>query len=140
MEFDFQAPVDGAGVLEQLLEGSGVAFLREGGRFRFRFSSQGRRWQMVCDCAGERVLLYSIFPLPYGDRTAALEGCDAVNRQTVLGGCFLAEDHLVFRTGVELFEHFTAPEALARAVEYNAAVMLTLWGTLADGAGGGERV
>jgi len=140
MEFEFQAPVDGAGVLEQLLEGSGVPFLREGGRFRFQFSSQGRRWQMVCDCAGERVLLYSIFPLPYRDRAAALEGCDAVNRQVVQGGCFLAEGHLVFRTGAELFEPFVASETLARALEYNAAVISALWGTLADGTGGPDEL
>ena len=134
MNFDFHAPVDGAAVLEQLLESSGVPFRREGDRFRFRFSSQGRRWQMVCDCAGDRVLLYSIFPQPCGDRTAALERCNAVNRQAVQGGCFLSEDHLVFRTGAELFEPFVAAETLARALEYNAAVMAALWGTLAAGA------
>ena len=139
MNFDFQAPVDGAAALEQLLESSGVPFRREGERFRFQFSSQGRRWQMVCDCAGDRVLLYSVFPLACRDRAAALERCDAVNRQVVQGGCFLSEDHIIFRTGAELFEPFVAAETLARALEYNAAVMVTLWGTLAEGAGGSRE-
>ncbi len=136
MNFDFEAPVNGAAVLEQLLESSGVPFRREGQRFRFWFSSQGRRWQMVCDCNQDRVLLYSLFPLAYEDRATALESCDAVNRQVVQGGCFLSGDRLVFRTGAELFEPFVAEETLARALEYNAAVMVTLWGTLAEGAGG----
>ena len=41
MAWEFDAPPDGAEELAALLEHSGVDYLREGMRFRFRFTSRG---------------------------------------------------------------------------------------------------
>lgn|GEM_PF-1293181 len=134
--FDFEKPLDAAEELSGLLSRSGVDFRRTGNRFFFRFSSRGRKWQTVCDCEGERVLVYGIHPAPVKDESAALAACSRINRQVVMGGCFVAEGRLVFRTGAELFEPCAAAEALARALEYNAAVMAAFWDTMEQGASG----
>lgn len=134
--FSFHLPLDAAAELAGLLDRSGVAYERTGTRFRFLFAGQGCKWQTVCDCQGDRVLIYGIHPTPVRDRAAALEACSAVNCRTVMGGCFLTEERLVFRTGAELFEPCAAGEALTRALEYNAAVMTAFWAVLARGASG----
>ena len=139
MEFPWEAPLSGAEELTALLEDSGVVYERTGDRFRFLFSSQGCKWQTVCDCAGDRVLIYGIHPVPVADRAADLEAADALNRQAVEGGCFVAEGRLVFRTGARLLEPVAARETLARALEYNAAVMTAFWSRLAEGAEGPRK-
>ena len=62
MAWEFDAPPDGAEELAALLEHSGVDYLQEEMRFRFRFTSQGCAWQTVCDCRGELVLVYGLHP------------------------------------------------------------------------------
>lgn len=136
----FDTPLDASAELEDLLERNGVAYQRTENRFRFLFAGQGCKWQTVCDCEGERVLVYGVHPTPVRCRAGALEACSEVNRRVVMGGCFLTEESLVFRTAAELFEPCAAGEALTRALEYNAAVMTAFWAVLAHGASGsGEK-
>ncbi|BAK99832.1 hypothetical protein OBV_26340 [Oscillibacter valericigenes Sjm18-20] len=134
--FHFQDEPDGAAELAALLDDSGVPYERSGGRFQLLFAKRGRTWRTVCDCEGSRVLVYGIHPQPVADWTAALTVCSDMNRQIVQGGCFLTQGRIVLRTGAELLEALTAREALARALEYNAAVMASFWDVLADGAAG----
>ena len=68
----WDAPLDGAEELAAVLDYSGVAYERQDNRFRFRFSSRGCRWQMVCDGMEGRVMAYAIHPTPVRDRAAAL--------------------------------------------------------------------
>lgn len=136
--FEFDKPLDAASELADLLERSGVDYQRTGSRFCFLFSSGGCKWQTVCDCAGDRALIYGIHPAPVRSRAAALAACSEVNRRAVMGGCFLSEGRLIFRTGAELFEPCAAAEALTRALEYNAAVMSAFWTLMADGASGSD--
>ncbi|MCD8331599.1 MAG: hypothetical protein LUB63_03580 [Oscillospiraceae bacterium] len=137
-EFEFNAPLEAGSELEAFLNDNGVSFQRAAGRFRFQFTSQGCRWQTVCDCVGSRVLIYGIHPTPVQQRASALECCSELNRKVVQGGCFLTEDRLVFRTQADLFEPCAARESLNRALEYNAAVMTAFWADLAAGARGSQ--
>lgn len=134
--FHFQDNPDGAAELAALLDDSGVPYKRSGNRFELLFTKQSRTWRTVCDCEGSRVLIYGIYPQPVLDPTAARTVCSNVNRQMVRGACFLTQERIVCRTGAELFEPLTAREALAQALEYNAAVISHFWEMLAAGASG----
>ncbi|MGI6192784.1 MAG: hypothetical protein ACOYI3_04395 [Christensenellales bacterium] len=137
--YDFSQPLNADAELEDLLKQSGVDYRKTGGRFSFLFSNKGCKWQTVCDCVGERVLIYGIHPTPVRDEASALAACSEINRKAVAGGCFLSEGRLIFRTSAELFEPCAAAEALTRALEYNAAVMSAFWETMAQGAAGSHQ-
>ncbi len=135
MDRPFETLPDGGTELAALLERSGAAYRREGERFRFLFAARGRRWQTVCDCQPGLVLAYGIHPAPVGDPQPALELCCRLNRVVVQGGFFLQEERFVFRTGAFLREYWQAQEEIARALEYNAAVLSRFWEELAAGGG-----
>lgn len=134
--FRFQDNPDGAAELAALLDDSGVPYKRSGSRFELLFTKLGRTWRTVCDCEGIQILIYGIHPQPVSDPTAARTVCSDVNRQMVSGACFVTQGRIVCRTGAELSEPLTAREALARALEYNAAVLSHFWEALAAGASG----
>ena len=133
---EFDAPPDGAEELEALLERSGVDFLREGARFRFRFASRGCAWQTVCDCREDLVLVYGLHPAQVEAPEAALELCSQLNSRLTEGSFFLREGRLILRTSARLTERFEAGEQIARALEYNAAALSAYWERLAAGARG----
>lgn len=133
---DFDRPPDGGAELSALLERSGAEFLREGERFRFRFSSRGCTWQTVCDCREGLVLIYGVHPAPVTAPDQALALCSRLNGQVVEGSFFLQEERFVFRTSARLTERFEAQTRIAAALEYNAAVLSTWWERLAAGAQG----
>lgn len=136
MDPSFDSSPDGGAELAALLERSGVDFRREGERFFFRFASGGCRWQTVCDCRDELVLVYGIHSAPVTDHLRALEICSELNARVVRGSFFLRENRIVFRTGARLVEYIDAQERLAAALEYNAAAMVRFWERLAGGAKG----
>lgn len=132
----WNAPLKGAEELAAVLDFSGVAYEREESRFYFRFSGQGCRWQMVCDGAEGRVMIYAIHPTPVRCPETAYALCSEINRQVIRGCCFVQEERIVFRTEAELIEACAAREAILQALEYNAAVMTTFWSKMAKGAAG----
>lgn len=136
MAQNFDVPPDGGAELEALLQRSGAEFLREGDRFRLRFSSRGCTWQTVCDCRDEWVLIYGIHPIPVTRPQQALELCAQLNGQVMEGSFFLQEGRLIFRTSARLTERFEAQARIAAALEYNAAVLSHWWERLAAGAQG----
>ena len=131
LDLRFEEPPHGSRELAALLERSGVDYRREGERFRFLFANRGRTWRTVCDGRPGLVLIYGIHPALVGERLPALELCDQLNRAVVQGGFFLQEERFVFRTGARLQEHWQAQEAVAQALEYNAAVLSHFWAQLA---------
>lgn len=133
-EFDLKP--DAAEELEALLQRSGVDYLREGRRFRFRFTSRGCSWQTVCDCKEELALVYGIHPARVEAEETALALCSQLNARLTEGGFFLQDGCFVFRTSARLTERFEAQERIASALEYNAAVLSTYWERLAAGAQG----
>ena len=136
----FDIPPEGGTELAALLERSGVDFQRDGERFSFLFASGGCRWQTVCDCRGDLVLVYGVHPVPASDVRRALELCSELNARVIRGAFFLREGHIVFRTSVRLVEHIDAQERVAQALEYNAAAMTRFWERLAAGAEGLESI
>ena len=136
----FDVPPDGAAELAALLERSGVDFRRDGRRFSFLFASGGCRWQTVCDCREDLVLVYGVHPAAAADTRRALELCSSLNSRVVRGSFFLQEGHIVFRTSTRLVEHIDAQERVARALEYNAAAMTRFWERLAAAAEGPENL
>lgn len=136
MELTFDLPPDGGTELAALLERSGVDFVREDGQFRFRFSSGGCTWQTVCRCQGELVLVYGVHPAPVTDPARALALCGWLNARLAEGSLFLQEEHLVFRTSARLTEALEAQSRIARALEYNAAVLSRWWERMAAEAQG----
>ena len=136
MAWEFDAPPDGAEELAALLEHSGVDYLREGMRFRFRFTSRGCAWQTVCDCRGALVLVYGLHPARVEAPETALALCSRLNAQVTEGGFFLQEGRFVFRTSARLTERFEARNRIAAALEYNDAVLSSSWERLAAGAQG----
>lgn len=136
MDQTFDAPPDAAEELAALLERSGVDYLREGGRFRFQFSSRGCLWQTVCDCREELALVYGLHPARVTAPEAALALSAQLNSRVTEGSFFPWEGRLVFRTSARLTQRFEAQERLAAALEYNAQALSTYWEQLAAGAQG----
>ena len=136
MELTFDLPPDGGTELSALLERSGVDFVREDGQFRFRFSSGGCTWQTVCRCQGDLVLVYGVHPAPVTDPARALALCGQLNARLTEGSLFLQEQHFVFRTSAHLTEALEAQSRIARALEYNAAVLSRWWERMAAEAQG----
>lgn len=136
MELTFDLPPDGGTELAALLERSGVDFVREDGQFRFRFSSGGCTWQTVCRCQGDLVLVYGVHPAPVTDPGRALALCGWLNARLAEGSLFLQEERFVFRTSAHLTEAFEAQARIARALEYNAAVLSRWWERMAAEAQG----
>ena len=136
MKQHFDQPPQGGAELDALLRRSGVEFRRTEERFQFRFSSGGCRWQVVCQCREDWVLVYGIHPAPVQDHARALALCSEVNGQVVRGSLFLREDRFVFRTSARLTERFEAQARIAAALEYNAAVLSHWWERLAGEAQG----
>ena len=130
-------PPNGGKELEALLQRSGVEYSREGARFRFLFTNRGCKWQVVCDGQEELVLIYSIHPAVITVTEQAKLFCSDLNRQLVEGSYFVQENHFILRTGCRLIEAIDAQERIARALEYNAAVLTADWeclSALATGA------
>lgn len=140
MDPSFDVPPDGGAELAALLERSGVEYRREGERFSFLLAGGGCRWQTVCDCRDELVLVYGIHPAAVAEPRRTAELCSELNARVVRGGFFLREGHVVFRTGAELIEHLDAQERVARAIEYNAAAIVRFWERLAAAAAGPGRM
>ena len=136
MELTFDLPPDGGAELSALLERSGVDFVLEDGQFRFRFSSGGCTWQTVCRCQNDLVLVYGVHPAPVTDDVRALALCSQLNARLTEGSLFLQEQHFVFRTSAHLTEAFEAQSRIARALEYNAAVLSRWWERMAAEAQG----
>lgn len=139
MEKRFDEAVDAAVELEELLCYNGFAFRREGGRFHLVFSDRGCKWETMCVCRERLVLIYGRFPLPVADPARARALCEEVNRQVVLGSMLLSEGRLVFRTGADLMDGYTAYEHIGRALEYNAGVMVRFWPQMAACAAANAR-
>ena len=133
---NFDLPPRGAEELRALLERSGVDFRREGDRFWFLFTSRGCKWQTVCDCRGDLVLIYGVHPARVTRPEQALELCSELNSRLIQGSFFLREERLIFRTSAKLTERFDAQERIAVALEYNAAVLSSCWEQLSVGVRG----
>lgn len=121
-------------LLIALLEDSGVAWRRDMGDVRFRFTSGGMAWEASCRCLEDQVLIYSRYPfsVPADRRVRVLEACNRINSRVALGGMYLTQaGRVVFRTGADMRDAYTARDNLTRALEYNIASVTYFWGQAA---------
>ena len=130
-KFQIGDRVNAADELEYLLCHNGFTFQRKEDRFRLVFSEMGRKWETICICREQFVMIYGRYPFPVTPSLQAMECCVNVNSQVIMGSMFLSEGHAVFRTGADLFDAYSAYEHIGRALEYNAGVMTRFWNKMA---------
>ena len=125
-------------LLIALLDESGVVWRRDMDDIRFRAERDGMIWETACRCVPDGALIYGRYPFRIPDtlRAQALEECSRINSRLLRGGIFLSEEGwTVLRTWADLDDPYLARERLARAIEYNAAVLARSWGRMARGLG-----
>lgn len=131
-KFQIGDQADAALELEALLNYNGFAFQRQGSRFRMVFADRGFKWETVCVCQEQTVMIYGYYPFSVTNREMARDLCEQVNRQAIFGSMLLLEKHLAFRTGADLFDAYSAYEHIGRALEYNAGIMVRFWNQAAS--------
>ena len=131
MKFNIDTTVDAAAELEAFLNYNGIEYRVSEGRYKLIFSSRGFKWETDCVCRERAVLIYGIYPFPAGDRAYALSLCSKINSRVLYGGMFIQDDTVVFRTGADLFDSYSAYESIGRAIDYNARVMTEFWHKMA---------
>ena len=131
-KFQIGDQADAAGELEALLNYNGFAFQRQDGKFRMVFADRGFKWETVCVCLEQTVLIYGYYPFPISDGERARSLCGEVNRQALFGSMLLLDNRLAFRTGADLFDAYSAYEHIGRALEYNAGIMVRFWNQAAS--------
>lgn len=114
--------------LEQLLENSGVQWVREGGFTRFRVRRDGCTWEVDCRCGKGGAVVCGRWPFSVPDRAAALGRCGEINLRLDRGAMVLPPDNRpVFRDFVELDDPYGAAERLRRGLEYNLRTVVRFW-------------
>lgn len=122
--------VDPQSELVNLLHYNGIKFQQESDGVRFVFADAGYKWETVCRYCGQRVLMYGIYPFFVAHEQQALVKLNDINARLVMGGMFLQDSNIVMRTCADVWDAYTAYETIARALEYNAAAVVTFWKTL----------
>ena len=120
---------DPKGELLALLEHNAIRYSIDGyGSVRVIFSKSGCKWETVFRFAKRAVLVYGVYPFK-----AAPDACASlskINAALVRGAFFLSGGTPVLRTSADMFDAYSAYEAIARAIEYNAGAMVKFWAEL----------
>lgn len=126
MEYDFTRGPDAGAEIKNLLDYNGFYYREDDGGFAMTMEDRGCRWN--CLIMGEQswVTVTSCYPFRVEQREAE-EFCSRVNRMLVFGSMYWAEGTLVCRTSADIFDGYMAYEAIGRALEYNAGVMVEFW-------------
>ena len=124
--------VDPEDELFNVLTYNGIAYHRDEEGVRFALMDAGREWETVCRYASQTVVIYGVYPFPVVNRARALERMDAANALLKRGSLFLCGDRIALRTSAELFDAYSAQEAITRALEYNAQAMTYFWNSMAS--------
>lgn len=117
--------------VKNLLKYNDFLYEEYNGSFILRFEDRGMKWKTVISCVNQRVLIYSIYPFPVSGGEKLEKFVSGVNSRAASGAMFTKEENgklwLVFRTGSELFDAYSAYETIGRDIEYNADVITALW-------------
>lgn len=121
--------VDPKSELKALLDSNAMRYSEEAdGSVRLLFRQDGCKWEAIFRFTERSVLVYGIYPFRAPGKAADLE---RINARLLRGALFRHEGALVMRTSADLFDAYSAYEAIARAVEYNAGAMVSFWPELA---------
>lgn len=127
-KFQIGDSVDALVELESLLEYNHIAYVKDSGEYRFIFADRGLKWETVCRPLQEgAVLIYGFYPFKLTSCPAVQQFCESVNSRVRYGAMMFQDDQLVFRTCADLFDIYSSYETIARALEYNADVIVRFW-------------
>lgn len=126
--------IDPARELVDLLEYNGIRYSREKYGLRCAFSDAACKWETIFQCTQRTVLIYGIYPFPVSNREGTVEKVNRINRELTRGAMFLVDERVVMRTSADLFDEFSAYEAIGRALEYNAGAVVSFWQAMAAAA------
>ena len=122
--------------VRSLLRYNDFLYEEENGTFTLRFSDREMQWKTVITTAEHCVLIYGIYPFPAAGGEPLLRFLSEVNRQAVSGAMITKEENgvtwLMFRTGSDLFDIYSAYETIGRDLEYNAAIITAFWNEAAQ--------
>ena len=122
--------------VRNLLQYNDFVYEENDGRFTLWFEEKGKKWKTVIVCRQQYAVLYGIYPFAVSAGRKTAEFCESVNRKAVSGAMFTQEENgtvsLIFRTGAELFDSYSAYETIGRELEYNAAVLASFWEEASD--------
>ncbi len=119
--------VDPAAALLEALAYNGIPYRGEKDGVRFVLYDGGRKWETVCRYAPQTVVIYGVYPFPVADKGRALAQINEISATLTRGGFFLAGERIVLRVSADLFDAYSAQEAITRALEYSAGVMTHFW-------------
>lgn len=112
--------------LVALLDFNAMRYREEpGGAIHALFAQEGYKWEVVFRFARRAVLVYGIYPFQAAEGVGAALG--GINARLVHGAVFVHEGAVVMRTSAELFDAYSAYEAIALAIEYNAGAVVAFW-------------
>lgn len=122
--------------LKYLLGYNGYSFAGENGHYSLKFRDDGNIWTTEFEILEEKILIWGIYPFECRNQERGLEFCNASNLQTVMGAFSLYKAHLTYRTTADLFDAYSSYECLARALEYNANVIIHFWSRASEASFG----
>lgn len=126
MEYDFTAQVDARLEIQNLLDYNGFSYQLQDDAFALTFEDRGCRWNALMMGQESCAIVVSRYPFSV-DEQKAQAFCSKVNQQLLFGSLYVSEGALLCRTCADLFDGYMAYEAIGRALEYNAGVMVSFW-------------
>lgn len=127
-KFRIDGPIDAGLELRALLNYNHISFVEEKNGMRFIFVDRGLKWETFCQPTDDSaVLIFGLYPFYVKSSGMVHKFCNYVNTQARYGSMFCENERLVFRTGADLFDIYSAYETIARALEYNAGVIVRFW-------------
>ena len=130
-KFCFDEPLSPWEELINLLDYNGIQYEREANEIRFVLAEGACKWQSICRWAENTVIIYSIYPFSLTDKIKAKEAVNEINSRMTRGCAFVRENAVIMRQDADLFDAYSAYEAIARAIEYNAGAVVAFWSLLA---------
>ena len=116
-----------------LLEYNDVKYTANENGFHFIFAEGMRKWETTIKCKDNTAVIYGILPFAPGNKDKAVFAANDINSELTMGAVFVSDRAIVVRTGAELFDIYSAYEAIAIALEYNAGVVTEFWRRLVIG-------
>ena len=121
--------------LKYLLSYNSFDHQGEMGHYSLKFRDGDRIWTNEFEVMKEKILIWGVYPFECMDIQKGMEFCNTSNLQTVMGAFFIYKAHLTYRTSADLFDAYSSYECLARALEYNANVIIHFWSKASEASG-----
>ena len=121
--------------MKYLLNYNSYDYEGDSGHYSLRFRDRGKIWTSEFEVIEEKILIWGIYPFECIDPEKGMDFCNSSNLQTVMGAFSVYKAHLTYRTSADLFDAYSSYECLARALEYNANVIIHFWSKASEASG-----